>query len=151
MDKVLDVKGLKTNFYTEEGLVKAVDDLSFHINKGECVALVGESGCGKSASAMSILRLIPYPPGVIEDGEIFFKGENLLNVSEERIREVRGNEISMIFQEPMTSLNPVLKVGFQISEAIVLHRGKTLKEAEALTLEMLRLVRIPEPEKQMEQ
>ena len=151
MDKVLDVKGLKTNFYTEEGLVKAVDDLSFHINKGECVALVGESGCGKSASAMSILRLIPYPPGVIEDGEIFLKGENLLNVSEERIREVRGNEISMIFQEPMTSLNPVLKVGFQISEAIVLHRGKTLKEAEALTLEMLRLVRIPEPEKQMEQ
>ena len=97
MDKVLDVKGLKTNFYTEEGLVKAVDDLSFHINKGECVALVGESGCGKSASAMSILRLIPYPPGVIEDGEIFLKGENLLNVSEERIREVRGNEISMIF------------------------------------------------------
>ncbi|HCP00493.1 MAG TPA: peptide ABC transporter ATP-binding protein, partial [Rhodospirillaceae bacterium] len=149
MDKVLDVKGLKTNFYTEEGLVKAVDDLSFHINKGECVALVGESGCGKSASAMSILRLIPYPPGVIEDGEIFLKGENLLNVSEERIREVRGNEISMIFQEPMTSLNPVLKVGFQICEAIVLHRGKTLQEAEALALEMLRLVRIPEPEKQM--
>ena len=151
MDKVLDVKGLKTNFYTEEGLVKAVDDLSFHINKGECVALVGESGCGKSASAMSILRLIPYPPGVIESGEIFFKGENLLNVSEERIREVRGNEISMIFQEPMTSLNPVLKIGFQICEAIVLHQGKTLKEAEAITLEMLRLVRIPEPEKQMDQ
>ena len=151
MDKVLDVIGLKTNFYTEEGLVKAVDDLSFHINKAECVALVGESGCGKSASAMSILRLIPYPPGVIEGGEIFFKGEDLLNVSEERVREVRGNEISMIFQEPMTSLNPVLKVGFQICEVIVLHRGKTLKEAEALTLEMLRLVRIPEPEKQMDQ
>ena len=100
---------------------------------------------------MSILRLISYPPGVIEGGEIFLKGENLLNVSEERIREVRGNEISMIFQEPMTSLNPVLKVGFQICEAIVLHRGKTLQEAEALTLEMLRLVRIPEPEKQMDQ
>ena len=97
MDKVLDVIGLKTNFYTEEGIVKAADDLSFHINEGECVALVGESGCGKSASAMSILRLIPYPPGVIEGGEIFFKGEDLLNVSEERIREVRGNEISMIF------------------------------------------------------
>ena len=112
---------------------------------------MGESGCGKSASAMSILRLISYPPGVIEGGEIFLKGENLLNVSEERIREVRGNEISMIFQEPMTSLNPVLKVGFQICEAIVLHRGKTLQEAEALTLEMLRLVRIPEPEKQMDQ
>ena len=143
--------GLKTNFYTDEGLIKAVDDLSFHINKGECVALVGESGCGKSASAMSILRLISYPPGVIEGGEIFLKGENLLNVSEERIREVRGNEISMIFQEPMTSLNPVLKVGFQICEAIVLHRGKTVQEAEALALEMLRLVRIPEPEKQMDQ
>ena len=112
---------------------------------------MGESGCGKSASAMSILRLISYPPGVIEGGEIFLKGENLLNVSEERIREVRGNEISMIFQEPMTSLNPVLKVGFQICEAIVLHRGKTLQEAEALALEMLRLVRIPEPEKQMDQ
>ena len=129
MEKILDVKELRTNFYTNEGVVKAVDGLSYHINKGECVGLVGESGCGKSVSAMSILRLIPYPPGVIEGGEILFKGEDLLEVSEERIREVRGDRISMIFQEPSTSLNPVLSIQRQLTETLELHRGMKSKEA----------------------
>ncbi len=135
MEKVLEVKDLNTNFYTDEGVVKAVDGLSYHINKGECVGLVGESGCGKSVSAMSILRLIPYPPGVIEGGQIIFKGENLLEVSEERIQEVRGGRISMIFQEPSTSLNPVLSVQRQLTEMLELHHGMTSKEAKALKLQ----------------
>ena len=116
MEKVLEVKELRTNFYTDEGVVKAVNGLSYHINKGECVGLVGESGCGKSVSAMSLLRLIPYPPGVIEGGEINFKGRNILELSEEEIQEIRGNKISMIFQEPSTSLNSVLSIERQLTE-----------------------------------
>jgi oligopeptide transport system ATP-binding protein len=149
MEKVLEVKDLNTNFYTDEGVVKAVDGLSYHINKGECVGLVGESGCGKSVSAMSILRLIPYPPGVIEGGEIIFKGENLLEVSEERIQEVRGDRISMIFQEPSTSLNPVLSVQRQLTETLELHRGMTSKEAKAESVRLLDLVGIPDPERRV--
>ena len=149
MEKILDVKELRTNFYTGEGVVKAVNNLSYHINKGECIGLVGESGCGKSVSAMSILRLIPYPPGVIEGGEILFKGENLLEVNEERIQEVRGGRISMIFQEPSTSLNPVLSVQRQLTETLELHRGMTSKEAKTESVRLLELVGIPDAERRV--
>jgi oligopeptide transport system ATP-binding protein len=149
MEKVLEVKDLNTNFYTDEGVIKAVDGLSYHINKGECVGLVGESGCGKSVSALSILRLIPYPPGVIEGGEILFKGENLLEVSEKRIQEVRGDRISMIFQEPSTSLNPVLSAQRQLTEMLELHRGMTSKEAKAESVRLLEMVGIPDPERRV--
>lgn len=143
---VLEVKGLKTYFYTEMGVVKAVDGLSYHVNKGECVALVGESACGKSVSSMSIMRLIPSPPGLIVGGKIIFKGEDLLQVSEERMREIRGNKIGMVFQEPTTSLNPVMPVGRQISELLELHRGMKKKEALSESAKLLKLVGIPDSE-----
>jgi oligopeptide transport system ATP-binding protein len=142
--KVLEVKDLRTYFYTSEGVIKAVDGLSYHIKKGECVGLVGESACGKSVSAMSVLRLIPYPPGIIVGGEILFKGEDLLKVSEERMRDIRGNQIAMVFQEPTTSLNPVLTVGRQISESLELHRGLDKEEARSESIRLLSLVGIPD-------
>ena len=146
---LLEVKDLKTYFYTGEGVVKAVDGLSYHVNKGECVGIVGESACGKSVSAMSLLRLIPYPPGIIVGGEILFKGEDLLKVSEERMRDVRGNKIAMVFQEPTTSLNPVLTVGRQISESLELHRGLDKAAARAESVRLLKLVGIPDPERRV--
>jgi oligopeptide transport system ATP-binding protein len=146
---LLEVKDLKTYFYTNEGVVKAVDGLSYHVNKGECVGIVGESACGKSVSAMSLLRLIPYPPGVIVGGQILFKGEDLLQVSEERMRDIRGNKIAMVFQEPTTSLNPVLTVGRQISESLELHRGLDREAARAESVRLLRLVGIPDPERRV--
>ena len=149
MEKVLDVKELRTNFYTDEGVVKAVDSLSYHVNKGECVGLVGESGCGKSVSAMSVLRLIPYPPGVIEGGEILFKNEDLLEVSEQRIQEIRGNKISMVFQEPSTSLNPVLSVQRQLTESLELHRGMSKVDANAESVRLLDLVGIPDSDRRV--
>ncbi|KKL46694.1 hypothetical protein LCGC14_2343010, partial [marine sediment metagenome] len=148
-ERVLEVKELRTHFYTDEGVVKAVDGLSYHVKKGECVGLVGESACGKSVSAMSVLRLIPYPPGVIEGGEIVFKGEDLLQVSEERMREIRGNRIAMVFQEPTTSLNPVLTVGRQISESVELHRGMDKESARSESIKLLQLVGIPDPERRI--
>ena len=148
-ERVLEVKELRTYFYTDEGVVKAVDGLSYHVKKGECVGLVGESACGKSVSAMSVLRLIPYPPGVIEGGEIVFKGEDLLQVSEERMREIRGNRIAMVFQEPTTSLNPVLTVGRQISESLELHRGMDKESARSESIKLLQLVGIPDPERRI--
>ena len=148
-ERVLEVKELRTYFYTDEGVVKAVDGLSYHVRKGECVGLVGESACGKSVSAMSVLRLIPYPPGVIEGGEIVFKGEDLLQVSEERMREIRGNRIAMVFQEPTTSLNPVLTIGRQISESLELHRGMDKKSALLESIKLLQLVGIPDPERRI--
>ncbi len=141
---ILDVKALRTHFYTNEGVVKAVDGLSYHVHKGECVGLVGESGCGKSVSAMSVLRLIPYPPGIIEGGEIVFKGEDLLQVTEDRIRDIRGDRIAMVFQEPSTSLNPVLTVRRQISEALELHRGMNKRTALEESIKLLDLVGIPD-------
>ena len=144
-ERVLEVKNLRTYFYTDEGTVKAVDGLSYHVNRGECVGLVGESACGKSVSAMSVLRLIPYPPGVIVGGEIIFKGEDLLQASEERMRHIRGNRIAMVFQEPTTSLNPVLTVGRQISESLELHRGRDKKSAQSESVKLLQLVGIPDP------
>ena len=145
--KALDVKDLRTYFYTQEGEVKAVDGLSYHVNKGESVGLVGESACGKSVSALSILRLIPYPPGIIVGGEIMFQGEDLLKASESEMRHIRGNRIAMIFQEPTTSLNPVLTVKRQISEALELHRGLDSEASLEETIRLLKLVGIPDSER----
>ena len=148
-EKVLDVKNLKTSFYTSQGLIPAVDDVSFHVNKGETLGIVGESGCGKSVTSLSILRLVPNPPGVIEKGETLFEGKDLLKYSESAMRKVRGNEIAMIFQEPLTSLNPVFTIGNQITEAIMLHQGLGSAKATERAVEMLRLVGIPLPERRV--
>jgi len=148
-DRLLEVNDLKTYFDTDEGTVKAVDGVSFHIDKGETLAVVGESGSGKSVASLSAMRLIPTPPGRIADGEILFEQQDLVKKSEREMRRIRGNEISMIFQEPMTSLNPVYTVGDQIAEAIVLHQGKSYREALRLAAEMLDLVGIPEPGKRI--
>jgi len=143
----LEVKNLQTYFYTKEGEVKAVDGLSYFIRKGESVGLVGESACGKSVSALSVLRLIPYPPGIIVGGEIIFQGQDLLQVSEEEMRHIRGNRIAMIFQEPTTSLNPVLTIRRQISESLELHRGLDKEQSLEETVRLLKLVGIPDAER----
>lgn len=146
-ERILDIKNLKTYFYTDEGVVPAVDGLDFSLDKGETLAIVGESGCGKSVTSLSILRLIPNPPGRITDGEIVYKGKDLLKISEKEMRSVRGNEISMIFQEPMTSLNPVFTVGKQIMESLIFHQKMTKEQARERAVEMIKLVGIPTPEK----
>jgi oligopeptide transport system ATP-binding protein len=146
-EKVLEIKNLRTYFYIQEGELKAVDGLSYYINKGESVGLVGESACGKSVSALSIMRLIPYPPGIIVGGEIMFQGKDLMQATEAEMRHIRGNRIAMVFQEPTTSLNPVLTVRRQISEALELHRGMKKKESSQETVRLLKLVGIPDPEK----
>jgi len=145
-DMVLDVKNLQTVFFTNSGLFKAVDDISFSVRRGETLAIVGESGCGKSVTALSIMRLVPDPPGRIVGGSVALEGTDLLGLDEAEMRAIRGNRISMIFQEPMTSLNPVMRIGDQITEAVRLHRKLTAKEAWKKAVDMLRLVRIPEPE-----
>src|ERR1700719_3042257 len=144
---VLDVKGLQTVFFTNSGLFKAVDDLSFNVRRGQTLAIVGESGCGKSVTALSVMRLVPDPPGRIVGGSVVLEGTDLLGLDEDKMRAIRGNRISMIFQEPMTSLNPVMRIGDQITEAVRLHRPITRKEAWKQAVEMLRLVRIPVPER----
>jgi len=141
---LLEVENLQTHFRTPDGVNRAVDGVSFAVEAGETLAIVGESGCGKSVTSMSILRLIPEPPGKIA-GSIKFDGRELLDLSEEEMQKIRGNEISMIFQEPMTSLNPVLTVGWQIAETVRLHQGLDRKAAEARAVETLTLVGIPEP------
>ncbi len=148
MPPLLEVENLQTHFRTPDGVNRAVDGVSFSVNAGETVAIVGESGCGKSVTSMSILRLIPEPPGKIA-GAIRFQGRDLLQLSEREMRAIRGNEISMIFQEPMTSLNPVLTVGRQIGETLRLHQGLSAAEAEAKAVEMLILVGIPEPQRRV--
>jgi peptide/nickel transport system ATP-binding protein len=148
---LLEIDNLKTWFFTRDGVVRAVDGVSFYVLPGETLAIVGESGCGKSVTALSILRLIPSPPGRIVDGYIRFAGRNLLSLSDAEMRQVRGNEISMIFQEPMTSLNPVLTIGRQIGETLTLHQGLDRKEALDKAVEMLRLVNIPEAERRITQ
>jgi peptide/nickel transport system ATP-binding protein len=142
---VLEVKNLQTVFFTHSGLFRAVDDVSFSVRRGETLAIVGESGCGKSVSALSIMRLVPDPPGRIVGGSVKLEGTDLLGLDEAQMRQVRGNRISMIFQEPMTSLNPVMRIGDQITEAVRLHRDMTRRQAWEQAVEMLRLVRIPEP------
>lgn len=146
-EKVLEVKNLKTYFYTDEGEIPAVDGVDFSLERGETLAIVGESGCGKSVTSLSILRLIATPPGKIVDGEILYNGRDLLKLSEKEMRSVRGNDISMIFQEPMTSLNPVFTVGKQIMESLIYHQNMTKEQARERAIEMLRLVDIPNPEK----
>ena len=143
-ETVLEVKNLQTVFFTNSGLFRAVDDLSLTVRRGETLAIVGESGCGKSVSALSIMRLVPDPPGRIVGGAVRLEGTDLLSLDDENMRDIRGNRISMIFQEPMTSLNPVMRIGDQITEAVRLHQPLTAKQAWAQAIEMLRLVRIPE-------
>ena len=149
MSHLLEVKNLQTHFPTRAGLVRAVDGVSFHVDRGELLGLVGESGCGKSITALSVMRLIA-PPGKIVDGEIIFDGENLLAASEERMREIRGDDIAMIFQDPMTSLNPVYTVGEQIAEALRLHRKLSRKEARQAAIEAMREVAIPDPARRVD-
>src|SRR6266508_335195 len=146
MPDLLQVKDLQTSFFTPEGEVRAIDGVSFEIGEGKTLGLVGESGCGKSVTSLSIMRLIPSPPGKIVGGEIFYRGRDLLRLNNEQMRKIRGNEISMIFQEPMTSLNPVFTVGNQIGEAIRLHQKVSKAEARNRTIEMLRKVQIPSAE-----
>ena len=150
-DTVLDVKNLRTVFFTNSGLFKAVDDVSFSVRRGETLAIVGESGCGKSVTALSIMRLVPDPPGRIVGGSVELEGTDLLGLDEDKMRTIRGNRISMIFQEPMTSLNPVMRIGDQITETVRLHRTMTRKEAWEQAVEMLRLVRIPVPERRAQE
>ena len=148
---LLEVADLRTWFFTRDGVVRAVDGVSFHVMPGETLAIVGESGCGKSVTALSILRLVPAPPGRIVAGAIHLAGRNLLALSEAEMRAVRGNDVSMIFQEPMTSLNPVLTIGRQIAETLTLHQGLDRKAALDRAIGMLRLVHIPEPERRAAQ
>ncbi len=146
MAKLLEVKNLRTYFRTEDGVARAVDGVSFSVDRGETLGVVGESGCGKSVTALSVMGLIPSPPGTIEGGEILFDGDDLTTYSDDQLRKVRGNDVSMIFQEPMTSLNPVFTIGDQIDEAILLHQGVTKEEARKRAIEMLKLVGIPAAE-----
>ena len=148
-EPILDIADLRTWFFTRDGVVRAVDGVSFHVIPGETLAIVGERGCGKSVTALSVLRLIPSPPGRIVSGAIRFAERDLLRLSEAEMRDVRGNEISMIFQEPMTSLNPVLTIGRQIAETLTLHQGLDRSAALAKAIHMLRLVHIPEAERRI--
>ncbi|WP_026369940.1 ABC transporter ATP-binding protein [Kallotenue papyrolyticum] len=150
MPPLLEVKDLRTYFYTHDGVVKAVDGVSFYVDKGETLGIVGESGSGKSVTSLSVMRLIPSPPGKIVSGQILFEGEDLLKYSEDEMRHVRGRDIAMIFQDPMTSLNPVLTVGRQITEALELHMKMTGKEARRRAIELLAMVGIPSPEKRID-
>ena len=147
--QLIELRNLQTQFFTDDGLVRAVDGVSYALEKGETLGVVGESGCGKSVTALSILRLIPDPPGKIVAGEILFEGVNLLDFSPAEMRRIRGNDISMIFQEPMTSLNPVFTIGNQIAEAVRLHQGLSKKDALDKAIEMLTLVGIPVPERRV--
>jgi len=143
---LLEVKHLQTYFFTDDGVAKSVDDVSYTVDRKETLGVVGESGCGKSVTALSIMRLIPEPPGKIVGGQITFDGQDLLKLSEDEMRSIRGNKISMIFQEPMTSLNPVFTVGNQIEESILLHQKVSKEEAKIRAIEMLKKVGIPAPE-----
>ena len=150
-ETILEVKDLKTYFYADDTVLRAVDGLSYTVHKGECVAIIGESGSGKSVEAMSILRLIPCPPGLIVGGQVLFHGKDLLKSSDAEMRAIRGAKISMIFQEPSTALNPVVPIGKQICESLRVHRGMKKKEAMAEAVELLRRVNIPNPEQRVKQ
>ena len=144
---ILEIKNLKTYFHTEEGIVRAVDDVSFSIKDGEILGLVGESGCGKSVTSLSIMGLVPIPPGKIEGGQILFEGKDLLKMTDKELQKIRGDEITMIFQEPMTALNPVSRIGDQIAEVLEFHTDLDKKKRWEKVVEMIKLVGIPEPEK----
>ena len=150
-DVVLEVRNLKTHFHTDEGVVPAVDGVDFTLKKGKTLCVVGESGCGKSVTAYTVMRLIPMPPGKVESGEILYKGKDLVKLTENEMRDIRGNEIAMIFQEPMTSLNPVYTIGNQIVEAIVLHQKVKPKEARQRAIKMLTKVGIPDAEMRIDE
>jgi peptide/nickel transport system ATP-binding protein len=150
-EALLEVKGLCTYFHGDEGIAKAVDGVTYTVLAGETLGIVGESGCGKSVTALSVLGLVPQPPGFHAGGEILFRGENLLGADEPRMREIRGNEISMIFQEPMTALNPVFTVGNQIMETVMLHQGLDKDAARAHAIAMLEKVGIPSPEQRVDE
>ena len=150
-ERLLDVKNLKTYFFTDEGTVRAVDGVDLYIDKGETLGIVGESGCGKSVTALSIMKLIPQPPGKIVEGEIRYDGQNLVDLPARKMRKIRGKEISMIFQEPMTSLNPVFTCGEQIAEALRLHEGLGRRDAMAKTVDMLKLVHMANPERRVKE
>ena len=149
-DKILEVKDLSTYFYVQHGELRAVDGLSYSVEKGKCVALVGESACGKTVSALSIMRLIPYPPGIIVGGEIIFDGQDLLKVSESEMRRIRGNRIAMVFQEPTTSLNPVLTIRRQLTESLELHQEMDPRASREEAIKLLKAVNIPDPERRLE-
>src|SRR5947209_2571347 len=148
---LLNVENLKTQFFTQDGVVKAVNGVSFRLMPGETLGIVGESGCGKSITAMSIMRLIPTPPGKIVDGQVVFQGKDILKMNDEQIRSIRGNDIAMIFQDPMTSLNPVLTINRQISESLELHKGMSKSEARQRAIELLKMVGIPNAEQRVDQ
>lgn len=150
MEKVLEVKNLRTSFFTDEGEVRAVDDVSFHVYKGRTLCIVGESGCGKSVTSLSIMRLIAQPPGKIVGGQVLYQGRDLLSLGMSQMRKIRGNDISMIFQDPMTSLNPVFTIGDQIRETIQLHQDLSKKEVHNQAIEALRQVGISAPEKRVD-
>ena len=148
---LLSIQHLSTHFFTEQGLVKAVQDVSFELRAGKTLAVVGESGCGKSVTALSAMRLIPWPPGKIVEGDILLEGRSLLKLSDRQMRQIRGNEIAMIFQEPMTSLNPVFTVGSQIVETIMLHRKIGVRKAREQAIEMMRKVGIADPQRRIDE
>jgi oligopeptide transport system ATP-binding protein len=147
---LLEVEGLKTQFFTQDGVVRAVNGVSFFVDEGETLGIVGESGCGKSVSVLSVMRLIPQPPGRIVGGEVVFDGQDLLDMSDDEIRQVRGNKIAMIFQDPMTSLNPVLTIGRQIGEALELHLGMKRDDARKRSAELLEMVGIPQADARLD-
>ncbi|HEX5091793.1 MAG TPA: ABC transporter ATP-binding protein, partial [Burkholderiales bacterium] len=151
MAKLLQVENLQTQFLTSAGVVRAVDGVTYDVEEGETVALVGESGCGKSVSALSIMRLVSEPAGRIVGGRIVFQGRNLLELSEDQMRDVRGRDIAMVFQEPMTSLNPVLTIGRQLTEGLEIHLGMTHEAATARSIELLGMVGIPDPARRLTQ
>src|SRR6266849_6199270 len=151
MAKLLEVRDLKTHFFTQEGVVKAVDGVSYALAEGETLGLVGESGCGKSVSALSIMRLVPYPPGKTVGGEVIFDGQDLLKLSDTEIRHVRGKQIAMVYQEPMTSLNPVLSIERQLTESLELHLGMNKTEARNDAVRRLEQVGIADPERRLRQ
>jgi len=150
-EALLEVQGLRTWFHTDEGVAKAVDGVTYTVKKGETLGVVGESGCGKSVTALSVMQLLPMPPGNFEGGQILFRGQDLLTMTDAEMREIRGNEIAMIFQEPMSALNPVFTVGDQIMETVMLHRGLEREAARAHAVEMLRKVGIPSPEQRVDE
>jgi oligopeptide transport system ATP-binding protein len=151
MERILEVKDLHVSFHTYAGEVKAVRGVNFHVNKGEAVAIVGESGCGKSVTAQTLMKLIPMPPGEIKKGDIIFNGQSIVKKSNKEMEAIRGKEIGMIFQDPMTSLNPTLTVGNQIMEGLIKHQKMTRAAARARAIELLTMVGIPQPEKRVDQ